>query len=220
MSQSEMHAPDDLLALHAMGDPLPEAMGRHVAACRQCQTELDQWAAVIATARSTTAEDAPASPSPEVWQAGSPLELENGRQRLQTCPQPHGRRSCRPGRLDRSWAPAMVDQLARCCLRCRNRRRCGSHRRGRSSLSDSEPDPPPVAAPPVVASTSLAALPKHEGDGEAEIIKTPDGRRARRRRLRPDHGRGLLRGLADRPRDLPDGRARRPDRRRGSVPDP
>ena len=69
MSQSEMHAPDDLLALHAMGDPLPEAMSRHVAACRQCEAELDQWAEVIATARSTTPADMPGAASPQVWQA-------------------------------------------------------------------------------------------------------------------------------------------------------
>ena len=46
----------------------------------------------------------------------------------------------------------------------------------RSTSSDSEPAP--VAAPPVVASTSLAALPKHEGGGEAEIVSTRDRARS------------------------------------------
>ena len=69
MSQSEMHAPDDLLALHAMGDPLPEAISSHVAHCARCQAELNQWGALVATGRATRPEDVPAEPPPQVWDA-------------------------------------------------------------------------------------------------------------------------------------------------------
>ncbi|MEO8106018.1 MAG: hypothetical protein ABI720_01765, partial [Actinomycetes bacterium] len=69
MSQSDRHAPDDLLALHATGDPLPEATGRHVASCSQCQTELGQWSALVATGRSVRPEDVPGEPSAAVWGA-------------------------------------------------------------------------------------------------------------------------------------------------------
>jgi hypothetical protein len=44
------------------------------------------------------------------------------------------------------------------------------------ALNGSDPEPQPVAAPPIVASTSLAALPKHQGDGEAEIVSTSSGK--------------------------------------------
>jgi len=176
VSQSEIHAPDDLLALHAMGDPLPDAMGRHVAACRQCQTELDQWVEVIATARSTTPEDAPVSPAPEVWQA---ITTELGLTATTTAPSASsvsasvtnvvsiekGRR-----RWSTSWlvAASVAGIVGGAILTS-----------GGIALNGSEPEPQPVAAPPVppiVASTSLAALPKHEGNGEAEIVSTPDGK--------------------------------------------
>lgn len=170
-----MHAPDDLLALHAMGDPLPEAMSRHVAACQQCEAELDQWAEVIATARSTTPADAPGAASPQVWQAiatelgladsgvdqsaptaptaiagGAPVvSIDSGRRRWST-----------------SWlvAASVAGIVGGAVLTASG-----------VVLNDSGPDPAPVAAPPVIASTSLTALPNHEGDGAAEIIKTVDG---------------------------------------------
>ncbi len=172
MSHSEMHAPDDVLALHAMGDPLPEAMGRHVAACRQCQTELDQWAHIIGTARSTTAEDAPGEPSPEVWRA---ITAELGMTSAPDLSAPTASSSVAPvvsidrgrRRWSTSWlvAASVAGVVGGAVLTA-----------GGLALNGSEPEPPPVAAPPVVASTSLAALPKHEGAGEAEIISTPDGK--------------------------------------------
>jgi len=46
---------------------------------------------------------------------------------------------------------------------------------GGVALTGSSSDPAPVAAAPVVATASLAALPQHEGDGAAEIIETDTG---------------------------------------------
>jgi len=168
VSQSEMHAPDDLLALHAMGDPLPEVMDRHVAACRHCQSELVQWAEIIATARLTTPEDAPGSPSSEVWQAitaelglASTAESSTASAPLaQVVSIDSGRR-----RWSTSWlvAASVAGIVGGALLTA-----------GGVALNGSEP--PPVAAPPIVASTSLAALPKHEGDGKAEIVSTPGGK--------------------------------------------
>jgi hypothetical protein len=150
-------------------------MGRHVATCRQCQGELDQWADIIATARSTTPEDTPSAPSAEVWHAISAelglvgaaessaapvttpsataatvVSIDKGRRRWST-----------------SWlvAASVAGIVGGAILTA-----------GGVSLSGTDPAPQPVAAPPVVASTSLAALPQHEGDGEAEIVSTPEGK--------------------------------------------
>ncbi len=172
MSQSEMHAPDDILALHAMGDPLPDAMSRHVAACRQCEAELDQWAEVIATARSTTPADMPGAASPQVWQAiATELGLADSRT-VDSAPTaiaggaPVVSIDSVRRRWSTSWlvAASVAGIVGGAVLTA-----------GGIVLNDSEPDPVPVAAPPVIASTSLTALPKHEGDGTAEIIKTADG---------------------------------------------
>lgn len=172
MSQSEIHAPDDLLALHAMGDPLPEAMGRHVAACRQCQSELDQWADVVATARSTTREDVPLAPSEEVWQG---ITAELGLSGAYPEPQTSGTAVVAQlvsidkerRRWSTSWlvAASVAGIIGGAVLTG-----------GGFAFNSSDPESVPVAAPPIVASTSLAALPKHEGDGQAEIVRTPDGK--------------------------------------------
>jgi hypothetical protein len=47
---------------------------------------------------------------------------------------------------------------------------------GGVAVNDSGSEPTPVAAPPVVASASLAALPKHEGGGAAEIVQGDSGK--------------------------------------------
>ncbi len=170
MSQSEIHAPVDLLALHAMGDPLPDAIGRHVAGCRQCQAELNQWSEVIDTARSTTADDVPRSPSPEVWQAiTDELGLLSTAQEPSSSSAPVAQVVSidnRHRRWPTSWlvAASVAGILGGALLTA-----------GGVALNDSEPEPQPVAGP-VVASTSLAALPKHEGGGEAEIVSTPNGK--------------------------------------------
>lgn len=173
MSRSEMHAPTDLLALHAMGDPLPDAMGRHVGSCRQCQSELDQWAEVIETARSTSPADTPTAPASQVWEAiAAELDLSSstlehfGRPPVAVAG-PVAPMEPTSRRWSTSWlvAASVAGIVGGAALAA-----------GGGVLNDSQAPTAPLAAAPVVASTSLAALPKHEGNGAAEIVSTPDGK--------------------------------------------
>ena len=171
MSQSEMHAPDDLLALHAMGDPLPEAMTRHVAGCAQCRAELDQWASVIATGRTTSPADTPLAAPDRVWDAiAADLGLTGtGQPDLQGPGRPAEVVSLDTARRrwSTSWlvAASVAGVLGGAVLTA-----------GGVALNDSGSEPAPVAAPPVVASASLTALPEHEGGGAAEIVQGDSGK--------------------------------------------
>ncbi len=168
MSQSEMHAPDDLLALHAMGDPLPDAMGRHVATCQQCQVELDQWTGLVASGRRTSPADVPGEPSAQVWAAiadelgisGSSTPSAPDSATADVVDISSGRR-----RWSTSWlvAASVAGIVGGALLTA-----------GGVALNGSEPAAP-VAAPPVIARTSLAALPDHQGGGAATIVETDDG---------------------------------------------
>jgi hypothetical protein len=166
VSQSEMHAPDDLLALYAMGDPLPEAMTRHVATCSQCQGELDQWTGLVTTGRRTTPDDVPREPSPQVWRAISDelgiagADVPEPDTSAEVVSLASARR-----RWSTSWlvAASVAGIVGGALLTA-----------GGVALNDAEPAAP-VAAPPVIASTSLAALPEHQGAGDATIVKTDRG---------------------------------------------
>jgi hypothetical protein len=152
VSQSEMHAPDDLLALHAMGDPLPAAMGQHVALCPQCEGELNQWTGLVATGRTTSPADMPVEPSPLLWGAISD-ELGLGQQLTAgTSEEPL------------AVAASVAGIVGGAVLTT-----------GGVALTDSDPEPTPIAAPAVVSSASLAPLPQHQGDGAAEIVETDAG---------------------------------------------
>ena len=166
MSQSETHAPDDLLALHAMGDPLPAAMGHHVAHCAQCQGELNQWAGLVATGRTSTRADIPGEPSARLWAAISG-ELGLGQQpaaseeTLAEVVSLDSRRRWSTGWLVAASVAGIVGGAVLTT--------------GGVALTDSDPEPTPIAAPPIVATASLAALPQHQGDGAAEIVETDAG---------------------------------------------
>jgi hypothetical protein len=153
-----LHAPDDLLALHATGDPLPEAMARHLSGCAQCQSELDQWMNVVSTGRSATRADTPGAPPPRVWESIQ-RELSND-QAPATVVSLDSRR-----RWSTSWlaAASVAGIIGGAVLTA-----------GGSSLIGQD-EPAPVAAPPVIASTTLAALPEHEGSGAVEIVRVPGG---------------------------------------------
>lgn len=159
MSHSDMHAPDDLLAMRAMGDQLPDAISRHVDVCERCQAELVQWTDIVTTARSATADDVPTAAPPQVWDAiadelalgnSAVLTLDTSRRRWST-----------------SWlvAASVAGIVAGAAVAA-----------GGLALTDRASGPAPIAAPPIVASTSLAALPDHRGNGAAEIVDTPDGK--------------------------------------------
>ena len=140
----------------------------HLARCAQCQAEVDQLRAVVATARTVTPDDLPQQPPPRVWEAiVSELELELG---------PTGS-SAEPAATHDALAP--VIPLARA------RRRTllfaaaaavaglavGS---AVTSLVGSGSDEGPRGT--VVASTRLAALPDHQGSGDAEVLGVGTGR--------------------------------------------
>ncbi|MEZ5116815.1 MAG: anti-sigma factor [Candidatus Nanopelagicales bacterium] len=58
------------LALRALGERVGgDALDAHLATCVQCQTEVDQLAAVASTARSATPDDRPVDPPAHVWDA-------------------------------------------------------------------------------------------------------------------------------------------------------
>lgn len=168
VSQFETHAPDDLLALHAMGDPLPGVMARHVATCLHCQGALSEWAEMVTTGRTATAADVPGQPSPAVWHAisrelglGTPADVGEPPEALADVVSldPHRRWST-------GWlvAASVAGIVGGAILTASG-----------VALTSSTSDPAPIAAPPVVASASLAPLPQHEGDGAAEIIETDAG---------------------------------------------
>lgn len=171
VSPSEMHAPDDLLALHAMGDPLPEAMTRHVAGCEHCRSELDQWALVVATGRATSPADVPGDAPEAVWDAiaadlGLAGSAGSEREAVQGDAEVLSLDSARR-RWSTSWlvAASVAGVLGGAVLTA-----------GGVALNDAGSEPAPVAAPPVVASASLAALPEHEGGGAAEIVQGDSGK--------------------------------------------
>lgn len=168
VSQSEMHAPDDLLALHAMGDPLPAAMGQHVALCPQCEGELNQWTGLVATGRTTSPADMPVEPSPLLWGAisdelglGQQLAAGTSEEPLAEVVSLDSRRRWSTGWLVAASVAGIVGGAVLTT--------------GGVALTDSDPEPTPIAAPAVVSSASLAPLPQHQGDGAAEIVETDAG---------------------------------------------
>ncbi len=167
MSQSEMHAPDDLLAMQAMGEALPDAMGRHVSSCPQCQAELDQWTSLVASGRSSSPDDVPGDPSERVWEAIADelgIGVVTKETEAETPAQVVNISSARR-RWSTSWlvAASVAGIVGGALLTA-----------GGTALNSSEPSAP-VAAPPVIASTSLAALPQHQGAGAATIVETDEG---------------------------------------------
>lgn len=165
MSHSDLHAPDDLLALHATGEPLPEAMARHVEACQRCLVELEQWRGLVSTVHTVSPQDTPTTPPAHVWeQISAELDLQRSRaDEGHTAPVV----ALAPAR--RRWSTAFLVAATVAGLLVG-----GVATLGAGAMIGSEPSPPVVAAP-VVAQTQLAALPQHEGQGAAEIVRTSEG---------------------------------------------
>lgn len=163
MSRSDGHAPDDLLALQATGDPLPDAVGRHVSECQVCTARLAEFSRLLAIGRTTSRADVPVGPSQEVW-AGITAELG-----IAADDQSHGADVIPLASARRKWttswlvAAVAAGVIAGAVLTAA----------GGAWLDEG---PTPVAAPPVVAETALAALPKKQGTGRAEIVETGQGK--------------------------------------------
>ncbi len=171
MPPADEHVHPDDLALVALGEHPDGQDDAHLARCAQCQTEVDQLRAVVATARTVTPEDVPQQPSPRVWDA---IVAELG---LDPTGTPGGASAASAASDE---ATAAVIPLARA------RRRtmlfaaaaavaglvAGSAVTG-LVVSGGDDDGPRGT---VVASTRLAALPEHEGSGDAEVLGVGTGR--------------------------------------------
>ncbi len=64
-----MHCDDDDLAVIALGEPATAEIDAHLQQCARCRSNLDQWMAVAASARTVTPDDHPVAPPPSVWEA-------------------------------------------------------------------------------------------------------------------------------------------------------
>ena len=177
MSQSDLHAPDDLLALHAMGEPLPDAMARHVESCPQCRAELAQWHASWLPGGRPAGSTAAGASGPRVGRHQAPSWGSRAPRPPDDASSPSGAPSGTvvPLARTRRWstsflvAASVAGVLVGAAVAV-----------GADTFVSSEPAPvaapsPSVVAPSVVAETQLVALPEHEGQGAAEIVETADG---------------------------------------------
>jgi len=154
-STAGSHLDPDQLALAALGEQLTGADAEHARDCARCSAEVDQLEAVAVAAREITERDHPQRPPPRVWERiSSDLQLD-GRARRHSFGQ----------RWSTTWlaAAAVVGVVAGAAVAL-----------GVTTWTGEGSAPPPVAAS-VVASTTLAALPEHAGQGEAKIVQTRTG---------------------------------------------
>jgi anti-sigma-K factor RskA len=166
VSQSDLHPPDDLLALHAAGDRLPDAMSRHIDRCPRCLNELTQWQKLVTSAHATTRGDTPQPPPAHVWEGISRELALTAEAAPSTGPEPA---VVVPIARARRWSTSFVVAASVAGLLVG-----GAATLGADTLMDNG-DPAPVAAPTAVAQTQLVALPDHRGQGEAEIVETAAG---------------------------------------------
>lgn len=64
-----VHCDDDDLAVIALGEPASPEIDAHLQQCARCRSNLDQWIAVVSSARTVTTEDHPVAPPSAVWDA-------------------------------------------------------------------------------------------------------------------------------------------------------
>lgn len=64
-----VHCDDDDLAVIALGEPASPEVESHLQQCARCRSNLDQWSAVVASARTVSADDHLIAPPPSVWDA-------------------------------------------------------------------------------------------------------------------------------------------------------
>ena len=62
------HLDSDTIALIALGEGATPVDNEHIAQCSRCQSELDEFRSVVASARSITDADRPVVPPVSVWQ--------------------------------------------------------------------------------------------------------------------------------------------------------
>lgn len=148
------HSDPDELALLALGERTARS-DPHLATCAQCQSELDQLRAVVATARRIEPEDQPVTPPPHVWDA---VVAELGLGRVVEMDELAARRDRASGRRATllAVAAAVVVGLVAGVL---------------GTLVATRSDDPTI-----VASTDLFRLSDQLPTGDAEILRTSTGR--------------------------------------------
>jgi hypothetical protein len=165
-SVSNVHLSDSDIALRALGEMLDASALSHLHQCPRCAAEVDQLAAVVSTAKSLSPEDAPQDPPPHVWE-GIETELALQPEAPETSDD-----GVEPGTVvaltRRRWSSAMLVAASIAGILVG-----GTAAVGLSSMLSDDTVSAPVAS--VVASTTLAALPDHEGSGDARIVDTPRG---------------------------------------------
>ena len=62
-----VHCDDDDLAVIALGEPASPEVDAHLQQCARCRSNLDQWVAVVSSARAVSPDDHPVAPPPSVW---------------------------------------------------------------------------------------------------------------------------------------------------------
>ena len=150
------HVDPDDLALLALGEDPDGVAAGHVAACEQCQGELDALRAVVRQVRTLEPEDTPVAPPPRVWEA---VVAAFGSDAVAPprAVQPTGRLVGRSRTLLVAAAATLVGIVLGAGLT--------------ALLTDNDD-----AGGRVVARTRLAALPDHSGSGVASVVGTGSAR--------------------------------------------
>lgn len=154
------HVDPDGLALLALGERVEEIEDQHLAACAQCQSELDQLRAAVTTARSVGPEDSPVTPPAAVWDrvsaelglTASPADVVPIRRAAPRSPVPFAVAAGFVGLLVGAGATALLT----------------------GALSA---DPDKGSEGSVLARTGLTRLADETAAGDAEILRSDDGRR-------------------------------------------
>lgn len=148
------HSDPDDLALLALGERTAQP-DPHLATCAQCQSELDQLRAVVATARRIEPEDQPVTPPPHVWDA---VVTELGLRRVVGVDELAGRHDLAPGR--RSVLLAVAASVA-----------VGLLAGVAGTLLATRPGDPTI-----LASADLVRLSDQLPTGDAEVLRAGTGR--------------------------------------------
>jgi anti-sigma-K factor RskA len=181
------HPDEEDLATVALGEDVPPEVADHVGGCAACRAEVAELSRVLAVARTTTAQDVPSAPSPEVWDRVR-AELGLGRTPAPVVAPPPpvrpaspARREDRPGDAGRPRPAAEVRPLPR--------RRVPVAWIGAAAAAglvlggvggalwaSSRPEPA-SPQPTVLAQADLAPLPGWEAGGSAVLEEDEGGRR-------------------------------------------
>jgi hypothetical protein len=167
--QLQEHCDPEILALRAIGEPAGTAADdTHLAACATCRQELDALTSAVQMGKQSEPLE---SPSPRVWTAIQ-TELGMGRSRIPAPAEPEtppvAPMPLRPERRRRRTGPLLVAAalvgvaggIGATVLAQR--------------LGDEE------SPPDVVAATPLDPLPEWQAQGNAQVVRQPDGKRALR----------------------------------------